>query len=323
MMPPIAQNISSFSNLTSHAVNSSTWQTINILNLIFISPLLLISLIGNIAVILTKIRRPSNCNSDILVPIKAICDLVKTVSFVLIYMTPKFEGRWLWYAFTCSFLQKLLLGVFSTTASLTVLLTYDRYQIITRPFGGGMTPWKFRAIICITLILNGAGFSNGYMFLFHIRDDTVLRCVAVGFENRNREWFIFEMALVTTKTILFSIAMSIMLSKSTKELLREKGRRKESAVKRNRFRENESAVFVLRSIYIAYVTSFVPWMCLYVTESVYPQRVIDFEAHPGSIVFYWFIAGSFCNAFLTYVVFSSQFRTNLCKSCKCYVSVSP
>ena len=286
----------------------------NILRFIVFSPTILISFIGNAMVAVTKIRKKSGANSDVMLLVLSNFDIIKAVTFCLEYLTPKIRGYWILGVWACKVFPKILFAMFSVTASFTVLLTYDRYLIILHPFHGGVSRLKFRIASVVILAVHVLVFCTSKVFPFEMDGfGSKARCHNTAVADRKDGLFNMEIALALLYVLTSSILMSYVLRKATYQLL---GRKELQIEKRGmRFRQNQTAVFVMRSVYVAYITSFVPWMCLYVTNALDPQKLLAFEESPWSIPLYFGIAGSFCNAPLTYVIFSKEFRHELIHIC--------
>ena len=238
----------------------------------------------------------------------SICDFLKSFCFFFIYLSPKIHNYWILGVPICKVLQKLLFGFFSTTASFTVLLTYERFLVIVEPFRGGLAKRKFRFVIVAITLLQIVMFSNNKLFRFEVRGGEESSCQSMSITSR-APWVLgIEISLLSCYMLLSSLAMLYMLYKCTCALLRV-----EIATSMNirRRHQNKSTVYIMRSIYIAYVTSLIPWVSLYFLAAFDAPKMIRFETSIWSVPVYWFIAGSFCNAPLTFLYFSQEFRNEV------------
>ena len=286
---------------------ATTWSWQLIVRMATILPLILIAVFGNLMVIFTKVRRRSGSNSDVMAFTLAICDIFKAICFSLIYLSPKVNGYWILGLWPCQLMQKLLFALISTASTFVVLLTYERFRMIVRPLHGGLTPWKFRVIMLSIVIIHIALFANNKLFLFNVTGKPKEeRCLNIDIHDRPDGLFQFEIALLSIHLLSSSVATTYFFMRSMRTLMQN--RFANSKVSDQGMKQNKAAIKIMKSVYIAYVTSFVPWVAMYMVTALNSSKMAAFEDFIGSIPLYWIVAGSFCNAPLTYAVFSSEFR---------------
>ena len=281
-------------------------------------PLAFLSFIGNILLVAVKINRwyQHTLNSgDIFIMNLAICDFLKTLMFFALNLAPRISQTWKFGLHGCTYIFKSLFILFTITSITTVVLTVERYKLIAKPY-------KRRVKIKNGLILLSAmwilvvGLMNiPTIFRFRLYwQNAKSYCLSDAIEN---EAGLYIEIIYLGFIILFpSIAIPVLLLKVSKILLQNarkvlSDQPAESLQFKSRVKRNKRAVYILRSITIAYTTSYIPWIVLYIYEGVKPENYIKWVLSPQAVILFWFIAGSFCNTFLTYLTFSREFRKEM------------
>ena len=290
------------------------------IEIVLITLFVAISLLGNTFIIIVKIaqsRLPSYSSLkkfrlsikfvDLLSILLALCDILKGVSFLII------EHPWLSVSsFFCSSMQKVLLYVFSVSNFVTILLMAGRYRAICYPLKvatGKRSPSKI--ILFVVLALQATVFFGvPKLFMFHNPGNAELPSCIAADRSRSGLYMIIEISILVFSLTLSVACMSFFIVRIFRQLDRNK-REKLSVKPRQQRQRNQRAVKILISIYIAYMTSYIPWVSLYLIGALNQPMYFSVVSHPSSVLLIGFIAGSFCNSFLTYLRYSSTFRSDL------------
>ena len=279
------------------------WSWQNQVRFCTVLPLTAIALMGNSLVICGKIKKGSTSNSDLMMSILAIFDLIKTFTFGQLFLSPNLEGYWPHGLLACEIIQRMLVACFGLTANYVVLLTYERYKIIVHPFKGGLSKCRFRLAVIAFFLVYVIVFAPPQRFWFKVERG----CHSVDINKRKIGYFIFEITVMALWLLFSSIAMSVILRKCTRTLLRTDSFNQNQ----RRFKQNKACVNIMWSIYIAYITSLIPWVAQVILDTVNHDANVRFFHSPWSILMHFLIAGSFCNAPLTYILFSFEFRNEI------------
>ena len=283
--------------------------------LVALLPLGFLSLTGNILLVAVKINRwrhkKLNCG-DIFIINLAISDLLKSTIFLSVDLVSRCSHTWISGETGCAHLFKALFILFSVTSITIVVLTVDRYVLIAKPYQQRIKIKTalillFVIWIGITGLLNIPGIFGARLY----SHDGKLFCLSHSVPNNLN--FYIEVIYLGGTVILPSIVIPVLSIKACKVLLQNarnvlSDQAAESQHLKKRVKRNKSAIYVLRSITISYTTSYLPWAIMYVYEGLEPEKYIKWLLSPKAIVLFWFIAGSFCNTFLTYLAFSKEFR---------------
>lgn len=299
-------------NYTNGRMNSRTsveWFKLSVLWLLVAT-----ACVGNIFIILVKIAKRMRVKnyrklSDTLIAILSCLDLLKSVTFFLIETPPTME--WRDHKTLCKGVQKTIMIAFSISSYVTLWLTCSRYYAICRPLKEGLTKRKNLIISLFIVVLHSIYLPDNILnFSVHASGDGRFNCEAASRSiRRNPVWFIIEITSFTFSVSISAIAMSIML-KFIRTKLSKGGSVSESS-SRQRIRQNKNASKVLLIMYIAYMTSYIPWVSLYVMGSVAKETYKTIVSSHWSFIIYVMVAGSFCNSFLTYLVYSLDFRRDM------------
>ena len=327
----IAKTTNTFNTTANNDTNSVLpyhATTFEVIDLAIVSTFCCIAVIGNLLIILVKLRQsgvifvrrprstpltPSSKRklSDLLSILLAVCDIAKAATFfVLDY--PRINITVL----SCSYLQRCLMLAFSLSNCMALILMFGRYRAICRPLEETVSASSKRSrkivlvVIFIAHILVFFGLRK--LFLFHDAERSVLRnCLSADWSRSDGDIIVLIEFVVLTLAVVSSVAvMSFYIVCIVRQLSANQPTELASRPKRRR-EQNVCAVKIIASIYIAYTTSFIPWVCLYLIGTKNRELYIRLLAHPASFLISGFISGSFCNSFLTYLRYSSTFRKDL------------
>lgn len=313
------------SNLSNTTLPSQDLSTTETIDFTIVSTFCCIAVIGNVLIILVKLRqsgvisslgrrcfstpttRVSFKLSDLLSILLAVCDITKAGCFFVLEH-PRMEMTNL----KCGYLQRGLLFAFSLSSCAALLLMAGRYRAICRPLEqNNKKPRKIALLVIFALHLL-VFFSVRRLFLFHDPDRNVLRnCLSANRNRSDDDIYVFIEFGVLSLTVLSSVVfMSFYIVRIVQQLAVKQPTELGSRLERRR-EQNISAVKIITSIYIAYMTSFIPWVCLYLIGTRNQGLYLRVLTHPASFLISGFITGSFCNSFLTYLRYSRTFRKDL------------
>ena len=302
---------------------------IEFVEVVIVTIFLVIAIIGNILIVFVKLFRypfqqsPITNHSgitmsisfaDVLSVVLALCDIVKAVAyFVIEYPLPVHKAL-------CSNMQKIILVAFSMSNFVTLLLTSGRYRAVCSPLTV-VTKYRDRwnkITLCIILAIHTLVFVNDDIFVYQsaARGSSMPNCFAVYRSLRTNLLVSVEMFVLVLSVTLSTVLMSFFLYRIFKKFAKDKGS-EISAEPQRRKERNIRAVKILISMYIAYITSFVPWVVLYLIGVLDQLVYMKIMLHPTRVIFVVFIAGSFCNSFLTYMRYSESFRKDLSLLVRC------
>ena len=278
-------------------------------------PLAIISLTGNPLLLAVKINRwcrnKLNCG-DVFIMNLAICDFFKTVIFFASNLAPRFTYSWKLGLDGCTYMFKAINILFSVTSITTVVLTVERYYLIAKPYQQRMKV-KTGLILLSFIWLVITGLLNiPTVFTFRLYEhESQLYCLSTAvhydFSFYMEVIYLGNIVLLPSVVILvLSCKASKILLQNTKKILSDQPALSQQL--KERVKRNKNTIYVLRSIAIAYTTSYIPWAIMYIYEGLEPQGFIKWVLKPPATVLFWFIVGSFCNTSLTYLVFSKEFR---------------
>ena len=274
----------------------------------FILPLIVIALFGNSIIILTKLKKfmVKKINDNDLIGIQlAICDILRATFFCLVYLRNQWKGS----ALSCTVIQKILLILFSVCNMMTLYLTYLRYRVIRYPFSRAKRQILKKSVILVFIWI-------GHIAIFTQRELFELDMHKQGefsfCQSKSVQYFshspglIAEITILSLLTLLSVIAITILLTLIFNKL---KGQKlcASSVSSTNIQKRNQRSVKILVSMYIAYITSYVPWIVMYLLNSVEMKEFNRVIHQTWFTVILWFIAGSFCNTFLTLLLYSKKF----------------
>ena len=279
---------------------------------IFILPLIVIALLGNSAIILTNLKRSiltKMNDSDFIGTQLAICDISRAIFLCLVYL----RNQWKESAVLCTVIQKFLLMLFSICNMLTLVLTYLRYRVIRYPFSRTKNGiWKKNIILFFVWVGHIAVFAQIELFEFvKLKIEKFSFCQSKPTQSLSHSpALIAEITILSLLTLLSMITISTLLTLIFKKL-KEPKMRNLSASLTNIQKRNQRSVKILVSMYIAYITSFIPWILIYLLNSVEAEKFNRVVLQTWFIIVLWFIAGSFCNTFLTLLLYSKKFKKEL------------
>ena len=279
---------------------------------IFILPLIVIALLGNSAIILTNFKRfilKKMNDSDFIGTQLAICDILRAIFFCLVYL----RNQWKESDVSCIAIQKFLLLLFSICNMLTLVLTYLRYRVIRYPFFRTKNRiWKQQIVLLLIWIGHIAVFAQTDLFEF-VKHETgkFSFCQSKPVQSLSHSpALIAEIIILSLLSLLSVVTITILLTLIFKRL-KEPKTRNLSVSSTNIQKRNQRSVKILVSMYIAYVTSLIPWILIYVLNSLETETFNRIVLQTWFIIVLWFIAGSFCNTFLTLMLYSKKFKKEL------------
>ena len=279
---------------------------------IFILPLIVIALFGNSTIILTNLKRfilTKVNDNDFVGTQLAMCDILRAIFFCLVYL----RNQWKESDVSCIVIQKFLLILFSVCSMLTLVLTYLRYRVIRYPFSRTKSRiWKKNIILLFIWVGHIAVFAQTELFQFVKHEIGKFSfCQSKPVQNLNHSpALIAEITILSLLALLSVITITVLLTLIFKKL-KEPKMRNLSASFTNIQKRNQRSVKILVSMYIAYITSFVPWILIYLLNSVEAEKFNRIVLQTWFIIVLWFIAGSFCNTFLTSLLYSKKFKKDL------------
>ena len=278
----------------------------------FILPLIVIALFGNSVIILTKLKKfiVKKVNDNDLVGIQlAICDILRAAFFCLVYL----RNQWKESALSCTVIQKVLLILFSVCNMMTLYLTYLRYRVIRYPFARTKRQILKKSVMLVFIwIAHIVIFTQRELFEFDMhKQGKFSLCQSKSIQHFSHSpGLIAETTILSVLTLLSVITITILLTLIFNKLKKQKSRVL-SVSSTNIQKRNQRSVKILVSMYIAYITSYVPWILLYLLNSVEAKEFNRVIHQTWFTVILWFIAGSFCNTFLTLVLYSKKFKNEL------------
>ena len=287
-----------------------------ILTHILITPLMVTSFIGNIVTIIVKLHRKKlkTFNSgDLLIVNLAFCDINKTWAIYIIWIyTYTISQQWNFDKITCILLQKTVVILFSVTSITLLILTLERYYLIVKPFDRLFTLKRMRRILASIWLLTILLVSTpGFTAFDTPQINGVTKCIA----NEHRKvWMnVFEIAYFMIYIFIPLIAIFALSSKAANRLCKSMKtcckHLKTSRKFNEKMRRNKSAINMLRSITAGGLLCYTPWAVAYLLQT--QNRHALEKAIDGTLLqpfAAWLIFGGFCNAPMTYFIFSKEFR---------------
>lgn len=274
------------------------------------------SVIGNIVVIIVKMHRKKLRvfnSGDLLIVNLAICDINKTWAVYVVWTyTNVVKDRWELGEISCTALQKIVVVLFSVTSVTLLVLTIERYYLIVKPLDRLFTLRRIQKLLALIWTLTILAICVPRFASFQvIQLDGVPNCIACDHDN---VWVnLFEILYFVIIIFIPLIAISILSWKATKRLRKSmKSCCSQVKVSKNfneKMRRNRNAINMLRSITFGGFLCYAPWAVSYLLQTHNRKALRHVAA--GNIlqpVFGWLIFGGFCNAPMTYFIFSKEFR---------------
>ena len=316
--PIISTNLFDTNQTTSYLTITET------IDLTIVSIFCSVAIIGNLLIVLVKLRqsgvisslarlcfstpaaRASFKLSDLLSILLAVCDITKAGCFFVLEH-PQMETT----ALKCSYLQRGLLFAFSFSSFAALVLMAGRCRAICRPLEENNKKRRKIALIVIFLLHLLVFFGLRKLFLFRNTNGNTLRnCLSADRSRSNNVFLFIEFGMLSLTVVSSVVLMSFYIIRIVRQLAVKQPIKLSSKPERRR-QQNICAVKIITSIYIAYMTSFIPWVCLYLISTKNQKLYLRVLTHPASFLISGFISGSFCNSFLTYLRYSSTFRKDL------------
>jgi len=309
----------------SPSLHGSISPKVELVEVVIVAIFLAVSVVGNIFIIIVKsCRQPSqqslitnrSCTiamsfADVLSIVLALCDTVKAVAYSVIeYPLPV-------HRLLCSNMQKIILAAFSVSNLVTLLLTSVRYRAVCYPLAVTTRYGHANKIVLfVILAVHAMVFVSDDLFVYQsaATDSNMLNCYPVRRSLRMDALVSVEITVLGLSVTLSSIVMAFYLYRIFKEFSKGSAISSEPQKRRER---NVRAVKILISMYVAYMTSFVPWVVFYLIGVLNQPAYVTVMLHPARVLFVIFIAGSFCNSFLTYLRYSGSFRNDLSLLLRC------
>ncbi len=289
---------------------------IQISTYIVISPLILMSIIGNVLTLIVKLQRRKKKafnSGDLFIVNLAICDLNKTwTTFMAWVYNVVIHDEWQFNSLSCSVLQKLVIILFSVSSLTLLVLTIERYFLIVKPFNRSFTFKRAKILLAVIWLVTICLNSTPYFLKFTASpyNDKLACQSAMNTDLQVGLTTVYYLIIVfipcTVIMILSKVASNVLSINSNTDKF---PKMRCCPVFTAKMRRNKSAIYILRSITLGYIFCYVPWAVIYIigtkSRDWLEQGMTNTPLMP---LVAWLIFGSFCNTPATYIIFSQEFR---------------
>ncbi len=294
----------------------STMHYTDVLTYLIISPLIALTIIGNVLILIVKLyrRKLKSFNSgDLFIVNLAVCDLNKTWCVFLIWIyNGQIYKSWQFNDISCSILMKLVIILLSVSSLTLLVLTTERYLLVVKPFNRSFTFKRAQillAVIWLTFIVMGLIPHLMSYGVYEVDGARQCRSSVTSKIALSAVVFYFIVVIFIPCILIMILSRTAARVLAKNFFLNKDSQLKTCPVFNAKMRRNKSAIYILRSISLCYILCYVPWAVIYLLEATNPTAFSDFMTNSlATPVISWCLFGSFCNTPLTYIIFSQEFR---------------